>query len=108
VLKFYLRTVLALVIATLTTTLALRLFVESPLDELTLRLLGGHAAVHVQAIARVPPAERRAIRFRRRRTRAARRCAPSGAGLTCTCWRLYQTLQACWLLARCHTEERPR
>jgi two-component system sensor histidine kinase RstB len=60
VLKFYLRTVLALVIATLTTTLVLRLFVESPLDELTLRLMGGHAAVHVQAIARVPPAERRA------------------------------------------------
>lgn len=59
-LKFYLRTVLALTIATLTTTLVLRLFVDSPLDELTLRLIGGHAAVHVQAIARVPPAERRA------------------------------------------------
>jgi two-component system, OmpR family, sensor histidine kinase RstB len=60
VLKFYLRTVWALVIATLATTLVLRVFVESPLDELTLRLMGGHASVHVQAIARVPPAERRA------------------------------------------------
>ena len=59
-LKFYLRTVLALVIATLATTLVVRLFIESPRDELTLRLMGGHAAVHVQAIARVPPAERRA------------------------------------------------
>jgi hypothetical protein len=59
VLEFYVRTVLALVVATLTTTLGLRLFVESPLDELTLRLMGGHASVHVQAIARVPPAERR-------------------------------------------------
>ncbi|MEY4551523.1 MAG: hypothetical protein RL685_7718, partial [Pseudomonadota bacterium] len=58
--KFYLRTVLALVIATLATTLALRLFVDSPRDELTLRLLGGHATVHVREVAQVPPAERRA------------------------------------------------
>jgi signal transduction histidine kinase len=60
VLKFYLRTVFSLVLATLSTMLALRLFVEDPLDELTLRLMGGHAAAHAQAIAQVPPAERRA------------------------------------------------
>ena len=59
-LKFYLRTVFSLVLATVSTMLVLRLFVEDPTDELTLRLMGGHAAVHARAIAQVPPAERRA------------------------------------------------
>ncbi len=59
-LSFYLRVMLAIVMATLTTVALERWVLESPQDAVTLRLLGGHAALHADAIARVAPADRRA------------------------------------------------
>lgn len=57
-LTFFLRATLAIAVATMTTLLVLRLFVDSPADETNLRLLGGHAALHAKAIGSTPPAER--------------------------------------------------
>jgi two-component system, OmpR family, sensor histidine kinase RstB len=59
VLKLFLRAALVIIAAILVTGLVLRLTVESPADEASLRLLTGHAALHATAIASTPPAERR-------------------------------------------------
>lgn len=58
-LKFFLRAVVAIAVAILTTLLVLRLFVESPPEDVSLRLLAGHATLHAKAISNIPPAERR-------------------------------------------------
>jgi two-component system sensor histidine kinase RstB len=50
---------LAIVVASLVTLLVLRLAVESPADEASLRLLAGHVALHAKTVASTPPAERR-------------------------------------------------
>jgi two-component system, OmpR family, sensor histidine kinase RstB len=60
VLRFFLRAVLAIVVASLVTLLVLRLALETPADEVTLRLLAGHVALEAKTIASTPPAERRA------------------------------------------------
>jgi two-component system, OmpR family, sensor histidine kinase RstB len=58
-LRFFLRAVLAIFVASLTTVLVLRLLVESPADETAQRLLAGHVALRAKAVASTPPAERR-------------------------------------------------
>jgi two-component system, OmpR family, sensor histidine kinase RstB len=60
VLRFYLRVVLAIVLATLATVALESLVLESPEDAVILRMLGGHAALHADAIARTPAIDRRA------------------------------------------------
>jgi two-component system sensor histidine kinase RstB len=60
VLRFFLRAVLAIVVASLVTLLLLRLVLETPADEVNLRLLAGHVALEAKTIASTPPAERRA------------------------------------------------
>jgi two-component system, OmpR family, sensor histidine kinase RstB len=57
--RIFLRAALAIIGAILVTGLVLRLTVNSPPDETTLRLLSGHVALHTKAIASTPPAERR-------------------------------------------------
>ncbi len=59
-LRFYLRVMLAIVTATLVTVALNRLVLESPEDATILRMLGGHAAVHAEVIARTASADRRA------------------------------------------------
>jgi two-component system sensor histidine kinase RstB len=59
VLRFFLRATLAIVVASLATVLVLRLVVETPVDEVNLRLLAGHVALHAKSVATTPPAERR-------------------------------------------------
>lgn len=59
-LKFYLRAAVTVAAATVLTLFVLRVFVESPIDEVNLRLLQGHAALHAKDVAEIPPAERRA------------------------------------------------
>jgi two-component system sensor histidine kinase RstB len=59
VLRFYLRVVLAIVTAMLIMVALGRLVLDSP-REAVLRMVGGHAALHAEAIARTAPADRRA------------------------------------------------
>ncbi len=59
--RFFLRATLAIVVASLVTVLLLRLAVETPADEVNLRLLTGHVALHARAVAATPPAERRTV-----------------------------------------------
>lgn len=59
-LQFFLRASMVVAVAIMATLMVLRLFVESPPDEASLRLLAGHARLHAKAIAQTPPAERRA------------------------------------------------
>ncbi|MEO8182231.1 MAG: ATP-binding protein [Deltaproteobacteria bacterium] len=59
-LRFYLRVVLAVVLATLATVALERLVLQGPEGALLVRILGGHAAVHAEAIARTAPIDRRA------------------------------------------------
>jgi two-component system, OmpR family, sensor histidine kinase RstB len=58
--RIFLRAALAIVAAILVTGLVLRLTVTSPPEEIALRLLVGHVALHTKAVAATPPAERRA------------------------------------------------
>jgi two-component system sensor histidine kinase RstB len=58
-LRFFLRATLAIVVAGLVTVLILRLVVETPADDVNLRLLAGHVALHAKTVAATPPAERR-------------------------------------------------
>jgi len=60
VLRFYLRVMLAIVTATLSMVALGRLVLESPADAVISRVLGGHAALLAEMIARTAPAERRA------------------------------------------------
>ncbi|MEY2933773.1 MAG: hypothetical protein RL033_4522 [Pseudomonadota bacterium] len=59
-LRFYLRVVLAIVAATLVTVALERLVLESPEDVVLWRILGGHATLHADTIARTAPIDRRA------------------------------------------------
>lgn len=59
-LRFYLRVVLAIVAATLATVALERLVLEVPEDAVILRILGGHAALHADIVARTPSLDRRA------------------------------------------------
>jgi signal transduction histidine kinase len=60
VLRFFLRAALTIVVAIIVTGFVLRLAVQSPTDETSLRLLAGHVAAHAKTIEAIPPAERRA------------------------------------------------
>jgi two-component system, OmpR family, sensor histidine kinase RstB len=60
VLRFFLRVMLAIVTATLVMVALGRLVLESPADAVILRILGGHATLEADAIARAAPADRRA------------------------------------------------
>lgn len=59
-LKFYLRIVIAIGLAITCFALLFRVFLIDPLDVQVERLLGGQARMHAEAIAQIPPVERRA------------------------------------------------
>lgn len=57
--NLFLRAVLVVAAATIFNLVVIRLFLDSPSDAVSLRLLRGHAVFHARAIAATPPAERR-------------------------------------------------
>jgi signal transduction histidine kinase len=61
VFRWYLRTALWLLLATLLTTLLARAFLEAPAERAALALLGGHAARIAQQLAEAPADERREL-----------------------------------------------
>ncbi len=57
--RLFLRAAFAIASATILTLVIARLFLDSPPNAVSLRLLRGHAQLHASSIAATPPAERR-------------------------------------------------